>query len=112
MVSSLLISHLTAGETSLDDVLGVIDLEIATRLTAVVKDSEKLYFDTTDEISLFNKRKYKVHICVGVVINMSPLSFSVLWYSSSTKLDLEIIHQSEMVSLYSPPTQNVPYINI
>lgn len=69
-----LTSHLTTGDTSLDDLLGILKPEVATVSPVNVRTVEELDFDTTNVVALFKKNNHKVYLCVEILSN-------ILWSS-------------------------------
>lgn len=77
MASSPLTSHAIAGETSLDDDLGITRPQTAAVSPADVKSAKELDFGAIGIVALFKKRNYTVHTYVGITSNILLPSVSV-----------------------------------
>lgn len=88
MVPSPLTSHPTTGDTSLDDFLEIIEVEVTVVISAGVKSAKELDIKATDVIALFKNMNYKVYMCVGITLNINILQQSVSTFDTGSVLNL------------------------
>lgn len=82
----LVTSHLTSGNPSRNDCLGILEHAFPAVLPVGVQNGEELYFDATRVLDLFKKKNYKAPM--GIWIKSNPLRPSVSIFNTGAEPNL------------------------